>query len=127
MDKPTLVDDDRKAGEELLAILDHAGLDVRAAFWLYLPESDEWRLFLALPMVAQKGSKEAYSRIRTHLEAVADQVLSLKNISVVAPNDKLVKLLGSAIKTGPGIAGIRFTGNVIDNVLIEDAYIYRVA
>lgn len=111
----------------MLAVLDHAGLKVRAAFWLYLPESNEWRLYLALPMVSRKGPKETYSRIRPHLDGIEDKVLSLKNISVVAPNDRLVKLLGSAVKTGPGIGGIRFTGNVIDNVLIEDAYIYRVA
>jgi hypothetical protein len=127
MDKPTLVDDDRKAGEELLGVLDRARLKVRAAFWLYLPEADEWRLFLALPMVARKGPREAYGRIQTYLRQMGGKELSLRNISVVAPNDNMVKLLGSVVKTGPGISGIRFTGNVINNVLIEDAYIYRVA
>jgi hypothetical protein len=52
--------------------------------------------------------------------------LSLQNISLVSPNDDLVKLLKAAIKTGPGVSNIRFTGNVINNVFIEDAYIYRV-
>ncbi|MBN1508448.1 MAG: hypothetical protein JW955_16485 [Sedimentisphaerales bacterium] len=127
MDKPTLVESDYKAGEALLRALDQAGVKVKAAFWLYLPESDEWRLYLALPEVAQKGPRQAYESIQTTLEQVRPEGLSLRNISAVAPDDKLVKLLRSAIKTGPGIVGIRFTGNVISNVLIEDAYIYRVA
>jgi hypothetical protein len=39
--------------------------------------------------------------------------------------DRLVQLLRPVIGTGPGICGIRLTQNVIDGVLIEDAYIYR--
>ena len=127
MDKPTLVEDDLDAGRELLGVLDKARLKVKAAFWLYLPEPDEWRLFLALPVVARKGPKEAYEKIQTYLEQLQTRELSVKNVSLVAPNDNLVRLLGSAMKTGPGTFGIRFTGNVINNVLIEDAYIYRVA
>lgn len=126
MDKPTLVDNDCRAGEALLRALDQAGVKVKAAFWLYLPESNEWRLYLALPDVAQKGPKKAYERVQMHLEQLRSEGLSLRNISLVTPDDELVKLLRSTIKTGPSIAGIRFTGNVINNVLIEDAYIYRV-
>jgi hypothetical protein len=37
----------------------------------------------------------------------------------------MLSLLRVAISTGPGISGIRFTHNTINNVLIEDAYIYR--
>jgi hypothetical protein len=127
MDKPTLVENDYKAGEALVRALDQAGVKVQAAFWLYLPESDEWRLYLALPEVAQRGPREAYETIQTILEQLQLEGLSLTNISAVAPDDNLVKLLRSAIKTGPGIAGIRLRGNVIDSGLIEDAYIYRVA
>ncbi|MBM4026393.1 MAG: hypothetical protein FJ280_13470 [Planctomycetes bacterium] len=68
MDKPTLVENDYKAGEALVRALDQAGVKVQAAFWLYLPESDEWRLYLALPEVAQRGPREAYERIQTILE-----------------------------------------------------------
>jgi hypothetical protein len=127
MDKPTLVENDFKVGEALLRALDQAKVEVKAAFWLYLAESNEWRLYLALPDVAQKGPKKAYDVVQMHLEQLRPEGLSLRNISLVAPDDRLVKLLHSAIQTGPGIVGIRFTGNVINNVLIEDAYIYRVA
>jgi hypothetical protein len=127
MDKPTLVEADLNAGKKLLALLDKARLNVKAAFWLYVPEADEWRLFFALPVVARKGPKEAYEKVQAYLEQLGTRELSLKNVSLVSPKDNMVRLLESAMKTGPGISGIRFTGNVIDNVLIEDAYIYRVA
>ena len=128
MDKPTLVESDYEAGKALVLALDQARVNVKAAFWLYLPESNEWRLYLALPDVVQQGPRKAYETVQACMEQVRPEGLSLRNISLVGPDDDLVKLLRSAIKkSGPGIVGIRFTGNVINNVLIEDAYIYRIA
>jgi len=127
MDKPTLVESDYKAGEALVRDLDRTGVRVEAAFWLFLPEPNEWRLHLALADVVDKGPRKAYEIIQDHLEHLHLEGLSLRNISLISPDDSMVKLLRLAIRTGPGVAGIRFTGNVINNVLIEDAYIYRVA
>lgn len=131
MVKPTLVDADMKAGEALLSKLDEIKFDVRAAFWFYIPDSEEWRLIFASPAVDKKGPKEAYEKVQSQLpelreELEQDYELSLQNISVVGPNDDLVKLLKTAVKTGPGVSHIRFARNVINNVFIEDAYIYRV-
>jgi hypothetical protein len=131
MDKPTLVDADMKAGEALLKKLDKIKFDVKAAFWFYMPDSEEWRLIFASPAVDKKGPKEAYEKVQSQLpelqqELEQDYELSLQNISLVSPNDDLVKLLKTAIKTGPSISHIRFARNVINNVFIEDAYIYRV-
>lgn len=126
MDKPTLVDSDIKAGEVLLNKLDEIKFKVKAALWFYSTDSEEWRLIFASPTVDEKGPKNAYEKVQSHLQGLKKQhKLSLQNISLVSPNDKLIKLLRTAIKTGPGISGIRFTKNVINNVLIEDAYIYR--
>lgn len=127
MDKPTLVENDYRAGEALVRDLDQVGVKVEAAFWLFLSEPNEWRLCLALTDVSDKGPRKAYEIIQERLEQLHLEGLSLRNISLLTPDDNLVKLLRSAIRTGPAIAGIRFTGNVINNVLIEDAYIYRVA
>jgi hypothetical protein len=51
--------------------------------------------------------------------------IGIQNISVVEPENPFVSLLSTAIDTGPGILGIRFSQNIITGVLIEDAYIYR--
>jgi hypothetical protein len=126
MDKATLVDADMKAGEVLLNKLDETKFDVRAALWFYMPDSEEWRLILASPTVDAEGPKKAYEIVQSQLQGL-DQgyELSLQNISLVGPGDKLIKLLKLAIKTGKGVSHIRFTRNVINNVFIEDAYIYR--
>ena len=131
MVKTTLVDADMKAGEALLSKLDEIEFDVRAALWFYMPDSEEWRLNFASPAVDEKGPKDAYETVQSQLpelkeELEQDYELSLQNISVVSPNDDLVKLLRTAVKTGPGVSHIRFARNVINNMFIEDAYIYRV-
>jgi hypothetical protein len=126
MGKATLVDADMKAGEALLNKLDETKFDVKAALWLYMPDPEEWRLILASPTVDAEGPKKAYEKVQSQLPGL-DQgyELSLQNISLVSPSDNLIKVLKSAIKTGKKISHIRFTRNVINNVFIEDAYIYR--
>jgi len=45
---------------------------------------------------------------------------------VIEEKAPLYVLLRSAISTGPGLSGIRFSRNVINGQLIEDAYLYRI-
>lgn len=51
--------------------------------------------------------------------------LFLRQIAVVRPNDELVTALRKAISTGLTLASIRLTNSAVDNILVEDAYIYR--
>ena len=37
----------------------------------------------------------------------------------------IVTALRKAISTGPTLASIRLTNSAVDNILVEDAYIYR--
>ena len=127
MAKAALVENDKEAGEVLLKRLDEMKFDVKAALWFYMPDSEEWRLIFASPAVDKEGPREAYEKVQSQVHELDQHYdLSLQNISLVSPSDNLIKLLKTALKTGPGIFSIRFTRNVINNVFIEDAYIYRV-
>jgi len=121
-----LVEKDVEEGKRLIEALDNAGFQVRAVLWFYLAESDEWRFVVASPLVERKGPKEAYAFVQTVLaQLLPPSGISLEEISVVSPEYDLIRLLKTAIQTGPGISGIRFTRNTINNTFIEDAYIYR--
>ena len=123
----TLVEDKIKDGEALLRELDNAGVEVKAAFWFYMSEPDEWRLKIAMPLVDSQGPRAAYVRIQEAIfETTEKLALALSEISVVSPKDQLVKLLKPVIRTGRGISGIRFSRNTINGTFIEDAYIYRI-
>ena len=127
MGATTLVNLDIEKGEALVRSLDGARLDIRGAFWLYLAEASEWRLVLAMPLVDHEGPRAGYEAVQKALARQETALeLPLRQISVVGLADPLYRMLRRVVKTAPkAIADIRFTNNVIDNVLVEDAYIYR--
>jgi len=126
MDRKILVDKDINEGQILIVALDKADFQIKAAFWFYLPDSDEWRLYIGTPFEAKLGPIKAYGFIQNELSKLSPPIeISLKDISVVNPKDELIGILKSAVQTGPGISGIRFTRNVINNKFIDGAYIYR--
>jgi hypothetical protein len=112
-------------GASLLKLLDEHAIPITAAFWLLDADSQTWKYILASPSVNTRGPLQIYKSIQ---QFVGQAGLTLQDIAVVSPHEPLVELLRVAIRTPTtGIAGIRFTGNAINNVFIDDAYIYRLA
>jgi hypothetical protein len=124
-----LLDAKIASGRRLVELLDLEKFEIVAALWLYTSSADEWRLMLATPLVDSDGPRSVYLKIRAILDQRADELpwLNLSNITVISPEDPLVKSLRSAIKTVGGLQSIRFTRNRINDLFIEDALIYRAA
>ncbi|MCH8206109.1 MAG: HEPN domain-containing protein [Chloroflexi bacterium] len=125
--KELLTDEMIDAGAELTRRLDSTALPVSSCLWLFMSESNLWRLVIASPEVTTSGPKKTYRKIRSVLSEMPGALsqLTLSDIGVVEENDRLISLLRSAIKTGNGISGIRFSRNTINGQFIDDAYIYR--
>jgi hypothetical protein len=122
-----LTDDMIESGAELVRRLDAGGMQPDAAFWQYFPELQEWKLVIVEVKLGHVGPREIYSQIQ-HLMAQADvelSGLSLDSVTLAKPDSLVVSLLRHAIRTGEGISRVRFTNNVINGTLVEDAYIYR--
>lgn len=117
------------AGAALVKKLDERGMAPDAAFWLFSPEDQTWKLLLSEVKLAQKGPKAAYSEIQKVLDKYAKELsdLRLDDLVLEKPDARIVELIRKAVRTGPGVTGIRFKNNVIDGTLIDDAYIYRAA
>jgi hypothetical protein len=132
MAEAALVDADIAFGRELVEALDleppEAGLRPSAAFWFFFPDESTWRLVLALPAMETEEPQEVYRKV---LDVMNRRVRDLSRptdaIGLAPPDVPIAQLLRSAIHTGSeGVAGIRFTHNVINGQLVDDAYIYRV-
>jgi hypothetical protein len=93
MDNATLVKPDIDAGRKLLEGLDCAKFDVRAAFWFYREESEEWRLYIATPLVKKLGPREAYSKVLDVIKEPQIEGIDLSKVSVVDVTDGLVSIL----------------------------------
>jgi hypothetical protein len=125
MVKTSLVERDIEDGRKLVSALSGPRFRVQAAFWLYRPESLEWRLMIATPLVDHKGPFSTYTDLQEILRgSSAPTSLTMQDISVVSPNDKLVKVIKKAVKIPPQATGIRFGHTRIDDTYIDDAYVY---
>jgi hypothetical protein len=115
-------------GAQVVSALDRAGVQPDAAFWFYFPDIRAWKLVLADVKLGSQGPREIYKRIqRTLANAPAANAISLDDVVLAKPDAAVVAVLKKAVRTGPGISGVRFTQNMIDGVLVEDAYIYRLS
>jgi hypothetical protein len=114
-------------GKALIERLDKRNLSPDAAFWRYVPETQQRKLVIAKATIETIGPKEIYRRIQQILAEPKNKItgLSLDDVSLAKPDAPIIVLLRVAIRTGPGISGIRFKNNVVNGTLIEDAYIYR--
>lgn len=116
-------------GKSLLELLDLQKTGVSSYFWFYLSNSNSWRLVIAAKVYENKEMKDNY---KDFIERFGDneivKQIGLSNITIISNSDNFLNLFRSAIKTNStSIAGIRFTSNIINGVLIEDAYIYRLS
>jgi hypothetical protein len=115
-----------KDGEQLLRQLDTDHVLVDAILWFYFYETQKWKLLVSLPGIINRGPKIAYHTIQGALSKISIN-FSLDDVVVIQPDDPLLRLLRTVITTDDRISGIRFSNNVVNGQLIQDAYIYRVA
>jgi len=116
---------DVEAGIRLLEALDKTQLPVKAAFWLFHEESEDWRLYIATPLVGRKGPRAAYAMVVQELENLDIRSIAPSNVSVIDVTDGLVRLLSVPIRTGDDISRSSFARNTINGVYVPAAYIYR--
>jgi hypothetical protein len=127
MVETTLTKEMMETGATLVRKLDDRGLQPDAALWLYSSDLEQWKLVIAEGKVDKEGPKGVYREIQRIIAESTNEIgeLSLDDVSLAKPDSSIIALLRIAVRTGPGISGIRFKNNVINGTLIEDAYIYR--
>jgi hypothetical protein len=122
----TLTDQLINEGKNLIEVLDASGIKVDGALWFYFPDEGFWKLMLSFPNIKKEGPKSSYVKVQKALSKLKEKAsLALDDVALMKLNAPLMHLLKIAVRTGPGISGIRFSNNVINGQLIADAYIYR--
>jgi len=109
----------------MLERLDTAKFRARACLWMYF--SYRWRFVVASPEVRIRGTLVAYRKIDSLARRMpgGTELFGAGDVTVKKDNDPFIKQLRAAVKTGPGIHGIRLTNHPIDGSVLEDAFIYR--
>ncbi len=124
----TLVETQIEDGEKIVRQLDADRFNVDSALWFFDTQKDKWILLIATPLINSIGPKESYAKIKKSIDKLVDELKTVTlDVSLIKPDNDLLRILKSALRVGPEIAHIRFTGNVINGTLIEDALIYRLS
>lgn len=116
-------------GVALVLALDASAVKPKSAFWFFFSDIGSWKLVIADPKLGPDGPRGAYKQIQKVLKKLQKKstTLALEDVVLAKPDAPIVNVMRTALRTGPGISGIRFTGNMINGVLIDDAYIYRLS
>lgn len=111
-------------GKRFIQALDEAGVVSSAALWFWSAPAKTWHYVLASPLV--EPNQDMPVKIAAVLALMPpDFAVNRDNLKLYPPQAELVRNLQNMIQTGPGVSAIRMTGNVINGVRIEDAYVYR--
>lgn len=122
----TLVEHDIEVGRALVEELDRQQVPVRAVMWYYLSDQGEFRLLVSTPIVDKEGPIAAYDKMFKVAEQIPARLQPGPfDIAVISTTDERIKELRKAIKTGKNISNIRLTRNVIGDLYVEDALVYR--
>jgi hypothetical protein len=131
MVRASLVDSDIQDGYKLVSALMASDLRfntphylVKAAFWLFDRDSSDWSLVIATPLVDQRGPFSAYTDINGALRNLQPISLTMQDITILSPTNKLVTAIKKVSKVPPRSIGSRIGRSRIDDTYVEDAYVY---
>ncbi len=124
----TLVSQEIEEGQRFLDALHGAGVSVDAALWIYALEPETWRLMLTSPLYDRKGPLKAYDQLLSVFRQVTPELkIDWTAIVAVSPKHELIKGLRQLQQQyNFHLSGRRLTNNRVNQVWVEDAYIYQV-
>jgi hypothetical protein len=132
MDKTTLVVPfSHSAGLALLQELVDEGFEIKAAYWLYLSEPDDWRLHIALPMYDAEGPKATYNAFQAALSTavaagkISDGDIDLIDTTAVSPKNPLARAVSKITINSPK-EGYLISRSSVDGIWVDQAYVYRI-
>ncbi len=99
MDKTTLVRTDLETRGQIQNALSLARIPVSLVEVDYIPQLDEWQVFVATPLYDSKGPREAVSRVIKALQdAGIYKDISIRRVFVKSPDDPSIKDLETEVK-----------------------------
>jgi hypothetical protein len=126
MDQATLVEHQIDDVPKLIDQLKRDNLDVKAAFWLYTSEADQWFLYLVSDMVDQKGITESYKLVYKAMKRLPRLSIDPFEVKLVGPGDPVAKAIIDFLSKQRAPLARRVRGTNLGDVYIENAYIYYI-
>jgi hypothetical protein len=124
MDQAALVDHQIDDAPKLLDQLKRDGFDVKAAFWLYTSEADQWFLYIVSDVVDQVGARASYKIVYESMRQFTDLWINPFEVKLVGPDHPIAKEVITFQKKSHSHIPTRMRGSRLGEVHIESAIIY---
>ncbi len=108
------------------AIRGERSLSASGALWLYAPDSGEWHLLIATPLVDQIGARDTYRKLADLTENISADTHQLLRIEVVSPKNPLYAALKAVFGQTASVHGTRLSHSQVQGIYVEDAYLYEI-
>jgi len=109
VDRTALVERDLDVGAEVVRALEHRDIPVDLAAWLKDEDTGTWQLVVSVPSVATSGARPVYEALDSLLQENSEVFgqLTLDDIVVVWPDERVVRDIKSRVGTDDGLYRIR--------------------
>jgi hypothetical protein len=124
MDTVTLVENQIDEGQWLIDQLQQDGVIIRAACWIKPVEEDRWSLYLATPIVDERGPLEAYRQVIPTLRALGDDWITSSEIMLVGETHSMVKDAIEILRRFPHSKPIHSPRSMVGGIAAEEVYVY---
>ena len=124
MVKAPLVGPDALTRQQILDALDAAALNVKVAVYLYADEYEDWRLFLASPLLDKLEYKNG--PVHKAFEKAGMSISHEPTLMILPMSDPFIRELRKTWGKSPYAEGRRIGPESIGGRFIEDGIIYRV-
>lgn len=124
--KEVLTSEMIEGGRELTIRLDNTELDVTASLWFYFIDSMRWNLIFGISQILKEGPIRPISIIQDVLnQQPILRGVNLLDVIALQSDHSMIRRLKNLVTTGKAIRETRISQAVVENVFIQDAYIYR--
>jgi len=125
MDSNALVNFQIDAGQRLVVQLIRDGFKVVAAFWVKAEEyGDSWYLYIASPVVEEKGQLEGYRALDESLRKLEDFPLSISEVKLVGATNPITKDVLAILSLRSAKSAISCRDRRLGDLTVDAAYIY---
>lgn len=124
MDSVTLVENQIDDGRRLLDRLDWAGVPVVASGWAKVTDDDRWSLYIATPLVDEKGLVAAYREVYRVLRSLGGVWVSDSEVKLVGERHPVAVDLVALVQKYPGPLATNSRRPLLGGVPVDEVYVY---
>ncbi|MGP0064650.1 MAG: hypothetical protein ACLQGP_13765 [Isosphaeraceae bacterium] len=121
---PEVIDE----GRRLIRALHASQFEVDAVFWLFLSESERWKLMIATPIRDREGAFSAYARLRSVRDAMDPPLrIETDDVALARGGDRRVRALQKRFDFKHARLDEVIEREGLDGEYIEAAYLYELS